>query len=379
MSNPLSRLNELGQSVWYDYIRRDLMTSGELARMIREDKLAGMTSNPTIFAGAIAKSALYDGDIQAAAKAKPGIGAEEIFEGIAITEIRTACDAFKPVYDASNCRDGYVSLEVSPRLARDTQGTIDAARRLFKAVDRKNCMIKIPGTQQGLPAIEACLADGIPINVTLLFSIERYREVMEIWYRGLEKRANAGKSLAEVASVASFFVSRVDSSVDAAIDKAVLSVAPPRRAALTALKAKVAIANARLAYAAWEEMIANSPRFATLAKKGAQAQRPLWASTSTKDPKLSDVLYVETLTGKDTVNTVPPATYTAYRDHGDPKLRIHDELDAARAAFQTLKDCGIDLGQITRDLEEDGVKKFGQSFDELLSSIEAKRAQIQMS
>lgn len=376
MTNPLSRLNGLGQSIWYDYIRRDLFTSGELARMIREDSLAGMTSNPTIFAAAIAKSSLYDQDIGAAAKANPKASDAELFETIAVAEIRRACDDFQGVFTRSRGRDGYVSIEVSPKLARDTQGTIAEARRLWKAVDRANCMVKIPGTKEGLPAIETCLADGINVNVTLLFSCDRYREVMEAWLRALEKRVAAGQPIDHVASVASFFVSRVDSSVDAAIDKIAPTLDGARRAKLEALKAKSAIANARLAYLAWEETVKRSARFAPLAKRGAMPQRPLWASTSTKDPKLSDVLYVETLIGPDTVNTVPPSTYTAYRDHGDPKVRIHDDLDGARALLATLAECGIDFAKVTRDLEDDGVKKFAQSFDELLASIAEKRAAI---
>ncbi len=379
MNNPLSRLNDLGQSIWYDYIRRDLFTSGDLAKMIREDKLAGMTSNPTIFAGAIAKSTLYDADIAAAAKANPNVSNEDLFEGIAVAEIRRACDEFMPVFTGTKGRDGYVSIEVSPRLARDTNGTIREGMRLWKAVDRKNCMIKIPGTKEGLPAIEACLLEGININVTLLFGIPRYREVMAAWFSALEKRMAAGKPIDHVASVASFFVSRVDTNTDAAIDLKAKTLSGDAKIELEALKSKVAIANARLAYVAWEEMIAKSSRFAALKAKGAMPQRPLWASTSTKDPKLSDVLYIETLIGKDTVNTVPPQTYSAYRDHGDPRVRIGDDLAGAKAAFARLKASGIDFDRIAQDLEDDGVKKFAQSFDELMASIATKRAQVSAS
>lgn len=371
--NPLVRLTALGQSLWYDYIRRDLLTSGELARLIRDDHLRGMTSNPTIFAGAIAKSSLYDEDIR---RADPKATPAQVFEKIAVAEIRQACDVFQPVFEETRARDGYVSIEVSPTLARDTRGTIDEARRLWKACDRPNVMVKIPGTAEGLPAIEACLAEGININVTLLFGVDRYAEVMEAWLKALETRAAKGQPIDRIASVASFFVSRVDSSVDAAIQKKLPSLTEPLKGKLAALTAKVAIANARLAYQAYLETIANSPRFAKLKPKGAMPQRALWASTSTKDPKLPDVLYVEALIGKDTVNTVPPATYEAYRDHGDPKPRVEDDLAGARAAFATLKEAGIDFAQVTRDLEADGVKKFGDSFDELLKSIVAKRAQI---
>jgi transaldolase len=376
MSNPLSRLAELGQSIWYDYIRRDLLVDGRLERMIREDRLAGMTSNPTIFAAAIGKSDLYDADLRAAA-GDGGVSDEALFETIAIAEIRRACDAFAPVHESSGGRDGYVSIEVSPRLARDTRGTIEAARRLWREVDRKNVMIKIPGTREGLEAIRTCLEEGIHVNVTLLFAIERYREVMEAWLEALERRHDAGKPVSGIASVASFFVSRVDGAVDAQIEKKAKELPDGARRRLLELRSTVAIHNARLAYVAWEEMVANSPRFAALARHGAMVQRPLWASTSTKDKSLPDVLYVEALIGKDTVDTVPPATYEAYKDHGDPRVRIHEKLDAARAALLLLADVGIDLAAITRELEEDGVAKFAASYDELLASIASKRKQIQ--
>ncbi|MBL8768189.1 MAG: transaldolase [Planctomycetes bacterium] len=371
--NPLARLPDLGQSIWFDYIRRDMVQDGTLARLIATDELRGMTSNPTIFAQAIAGSTLYDGDIRAAAATATN---EQIFETLAIADIRAACDVFRPVYDKTKGLDGYVSLEVSPKLARDTAGTTKDAARLWKAVDRPNLMIKIPGTQEGLPAIEASLAAGINVNVTLLFSVERYREVMDAWLRALEARAAKGLAVDRIASVASFFVSRVDTNVDKAIDAALKTAAAPLASRLTAAKSTLAIANARLAYQAYLDAIARHPRFAALKAKGAMPQRALWASTSTKSKTLPDVLYVEALIGKDTVNTVPPATYDAYRDHGDPADRVTDDLAAAKAAFQLLKDAGIDFAAITRELEIDGVKKFAESFDELLASIQTKRAAI---
>lgn len=371
--NPLAHLPDLGQSIWFDYIRRDMVQDGTLARLIATDELRGMTSNPTIFAQAIAGSTLYDGDIRAAAATATN---EQIFESLAIADIRAACDVFRPVYDKTKGLDGYVSLEVSPKLARDTPGTTKDAARLWKAVDRPNLMIKIPGTQEGLPAIEASLAAGINVNVTLLFSVERYREVMDAWLRALEARAAKGLPVDRVASVASFFVSRVDTNVDKAIDAALKTAPAPLAARLNAAKSTLAIANARLAYQAYLDAIAHHPRFAALKAKGAMPQRALWASTSTKSKTLPDVLYVEALIGKDTVNTVPPATYDAYRDHGKPAVRVTDELAEAMAAFQLLKDAGIDFAAITRELEIDGVKKFAESFDELLASIQTKRAAI---
>lgn len=367
MSNPLARLSDHGQSVWYDYIRRDLVQDGTLDRLIAEDKLAGMTSNPSIFQAAIAKSDLYDDDIRAA---DAGLDAEALFERIAVAEIQAAADRFESVFDATDGRDGYVSLEVSPRLAHDTVGTVRDARRLWKACDRKNVMIKIPGTAAGLPAIETCLFEGINVNVTLLFGIERYREVMEHWLRALERRAAAGQPIDHVASVASFFVSRVDTLVDEQI---------AGKSNLGAYKSKLGIANARLAYAAWEEMVPDSPRFKALSAKGAMVQRPLWASTSTKDPALPNDYYVEALIGAETVNTMPPNTYDDYRVNGDPQARVKDDLGAAREAFAALEGAGIDFAALTAQLEDEGVKKFADAFDGLLKTIEQKRVQIETS
>lgn len=372
--NPLAQLAELGQSVWYDYIRRDLMESGALARMIEEDGLRGMTSNPTIFQGAIAKSDLYDADIRAAGDDETPAA---LFERIAVAEIQRAADEFRPVFDKADGGDGHVSIEVSPTLARDTDGTITEARRLWKACGRDNVMIKIPGTAEGLPAIETCISEGINVNVTLLFGVERYREVMDAWMRGLEARAARGEPIDRVASVASFFVSRVDGSVDKLLAARRDAADGPTRERIDGLRSTVGIANARLAYAAWGEAVRDHARFAALKAKGAMAQRPLWASTSTKDPMLPDVLYVEALAAPDSVNTVPPNTYEAFKDHGDARIRIHDDLDQARAAIDALADLGIDFAAVTRDLEEDGIKKFADSYEELLQAIAEKRASIQ--
>lgn len=372
--NPLVQLTDLGQSIWYDYIRRDLLTTGALTRMIEQDHLRGMTSNPSIFDAAIAKSDLYDDDIRNSADDMQAI---DIFERIAVAEIRHAADLFRTVYDATTTRDGYVSLEVAPTLARDTQGTIAEARRLWRACGRDNVMIKIPGTAEGLPAIETCLAEGININVTLLFSSERYVEVMEAWLRALERRVASGQPIDRIASVASFFVSRVDGMVDKALKDRQKSADPATARRIAGLLSTFGVHNARLAYQAYETTIARSARFARLKAKGAQVQRPLWASTSTKDPALSDVLYVEQLIAPDSVNTVPPNTYEAFKDHGSAKVRIHDQLDQAHKAFATLEELGIDFAAIATELEDDGVAKFSKSFDDLLKSIVSKREQIQ--
>jgi transaldolase len=359
-ANPLVRLGELGQSPWYDYITRDLVATGELARLIAEDGLRGMTSNPTIFEKAIAGSRLYDDDIRAQADA--GRSPREIFEHLAVADVRAACDAFGPVYEASAGGDGLVSLEVSPTLANDTTATIHEAERLWRAVDRPNAMIKIPGTPEGLPAIAHCIAAGVSVNVTLLFSVERYGEVIEAFLAGLERRLEAGLPLRPIASVASFFVSRVDGKVDPLLDQ----MGDPTR-----LRGRIAIANACAAYRLFEWSL-GTPRWDRLAKAGARPQRPLWASTSTKDPRYSDVHYVEALVAPRTVNTLPPETFAAYHDHGRPAVRIGEGMIEAPALLQALASLGIDLATITRELEIDGVAKFAASYASLLAGIETK-------
>jgi transaldolase len=359
-TNPLVRLGELGQSPWYDYITRDLVTTGELTRLIAGDGLRGMTSNPTIFEKAIAGSRLYDEDIRGLTDA--GRGAQEIFEHLAVADVRAACDAFAPVHEASGGGDGLVSLEVSPTLAHDTEATIHEAERLWRMLDRPNAMIKIPGTREGLPAIAHCIAAGISVNVTLLFSIERYSEVIEAFLEGLDRRLEAGLPLRSVASVASFFVSRVDGKVDPLLDR----LGDP-----AGLRGRIAIANACAAYRLFEWWLGTS-RWERLAKAGARPQRPLWASTSTKDPRYSDVHYVEPLVAPRTVNTLPPETFAAYRDHGRPAVRIQEGMAAAPAQLKALADLGIDLAAITRELEADGVAKFAASYASLLAGIDAK-------
>ena len=372
--NPLARLADLGQSVWYDFIRRDLIASGTLARYIEQDRLAGMTSNPTIFQMAIAGSDLYDEDIRSA---PADLTPQALFESLAITEIQAAADLFRPVYDRTGGKDGHVSLEVAPSLAHDTAATLSEARRLFQACARPNVMIKIPGTLEGLPAIETCLAEGINVNVTLLFSEARYVEVMEVWLRAMEQRADRGLPLDSVASVASFFVSRADGKVDKAIDARLEQLSSASdRARLSAQKSQAGIANSRRAYQSWIRTIRDNARFARLRDKGAAAQRPLWASTSTKNPSLPDIYYIEALAGPDTVNTVPPHTYEAYRDHGKPEARVEHDLEDASETLITLEEFGIDFFAICSDLEKEGVASFAASFETLLESIAHKRKQI---
>ncbi len=363
-ANPLVRLGELGQSPWYDYITRDLIASGELRRLIDEDGLQGMTSNPTIFEKAVATSRLYDDDIRRLADA--GKTAPEIFEAIAVADVQAACDLFLGVYEASGGADGLVSLEVSPTLAHDTDGTIREAERLWQAVGRPNAMIKIPGTKAGLPAITHCLATGINVNVTLLFAVERYAEVVEAFLTGLTRRLDAGLPVQSVASVASFFVSRLDSKIDPVLDR----IGPDHP-----LRGKAAVANACAAYRLFEWSLSR-PQWDRLAKAGARPQRPLWASTSTKDPRYPSTYYVETLVAPRTVNTLPPETFAAYREQGNPAIRIHDGVAASQQQLRALAAAGIDLVAVTRELEEEGIEKFAASYRSLLAGIDAKVGQL---
>ena len=376
--NPLLRLSALGQSVWYDYIRRDLYQSGELARLIAQDGLKGMTSNPTIFEKAVAASELYDEDIRRASA--QGKNPSEIFEALAVEDVRRAADVFRPVYEATGGNDGFVSIEVGPALALDTQGSIEEARRLSKACDRPNVMVKIPGTEPGVPAIRQCLEEGININITLLFSVPRHRQVMEAYLQAMEARVAAGKPVDRIRSVASFFVSRVDTNVDKKLDA--IGKAAERseadKAKAKALRGKMAIANARLAYQAFREVF-GSERFRKLADKGVAVQRPLWASTSTKDPAYPDLYYVEALVAPDTVDTIPPETFAAYKDHGDPQVRIEEDLEGARAAFAGIAELGIDEAKVYQELEDEGIKKFADSFAQLLKAVEGKEAAIRVS
>jgi transaldolase len=361
--NPLVRLTELGQSIWYDFITRDLIISGELSRLIRNDGLRGMTSNPTIFEKAVAGSRLYDEDIRRMSES--GQSAAEIFEALAVSDVQSACDEFEPVYRQTGGRDGFVSIEVSPRLAHESDGTRLEAERLWQAVARPNAMIKIPGTRAGLTAITAATAAGINVNVTLLFSVERYSQVIESFFRGLELRLEQGQPIERIASVASFFVSRVDSKVDPLLN----------READQGLRGKAATANAAEAYRLFRRSLESS-RWKRLAEAGAAPQRPLWASTSTKDPAYPDVYYVEALIAPDTVNTVPPETLVAYRDHGSPALRIDQAMAAAPAQLAALEEAGVDLDAITRELEDEGVAKFAASHAAVLSGIESKAGSL---
>jgi transaldolase len=355
-------LLELGQSVWLDYLRRGILHSGELARLIA-DGLRGMTSNPTIFEQAIGGSTDYDEALARVAASNRSDA--EVFEAIAVEDVRGAADLFRQVYDGTNGADGFVSIEVSPGLARDTAGTIAEAERLWRAAGRPNVMIKIPGTREGWPAIERCLTNGININITLLFSVEHYRKVAEAYLAALEARASKGEPIDRIASVASFFVSRVDTEVDARLAR--LDNPEAKELAGT-----IGIANARLAYAAFEEITA-SDRWRRLAAKGAKVQRPLWASTGTKNPAYSDVLYLDELIGRDTINTVPPETLRKFEDHGTVAPTLAGREDAARKRMEQLAGVGVDFDDVTRVLEEEGVEKFAKSYAALLGSIGRKR------
>jgi transaldolase / glucose-6-phosphate isomerase len=364
--NPLKALLEFGQSPWMDYIRRDLLTSGALKKMIQEDGLMGMTSNPTIFEKAITGSKDY-ADILESPEAKK-LDAKGVYEKIAIRDVQDAADIFKGVYQQSKRRDGYVSLEVSPFLANDTQGTIDEARRLWKTVGRENVMIKVPGTKEGLPAIRQLLEEGININITLLFAQSVYEQVAEAFIAALEARAKKGQDIDHIASVASFFVSRIDTLIDGIIDtKLKTETDAGKRALLTGLQGKVAIANAKLTYRKYQE-IHDTPRWKALAAKGAQPQRLLWASTSTKNPKYRDIMYVEELIGPDTVDTIPPATFDAFRDHGRVRPSLTENADEGAKVMGNLEKAGISMKEVTEKLVVDGVKLFADAFKQLLEA-----------
>lgn len=370
IENPLQKLAHFGQSIWLDYIRRNLITSGELRRLIEHDGLRGMTSNPSIFEKAIAGGEEY-GDFLTQLRADKTLDAKAIYERLAIRDIQDAADVLRPVYDRLQRRDGYVSLEVAPFLAYKTKETIEEARRLWKAVDRPNLMIKVPGTEEGLPAIETLLSEGVNVNVTLLFSQDVYEEVAWAFIRALERRAEEGLELAGIASVASFFVSRIDTMVDGLVDEKLPGASGTERRLLELVRGKVAIANAKLVYERYQRIF-SGPRWEALAVKQAQTQRVLWASTSTKDPKLSDVLYVEELIGKDTVNTVPPATLDAFRDHGVPRASLEEDLDGAKWVMANLAVAGISIRDVTADLVTAGVKQFADAFTKLLEAIESR-------
>jgi transaldolase len=373
--NPLKQLEKYGQSVWHDYIRRKELLSGDLKKRIDEDGLLGVTSNPSIFSKAIAGSDDYDESIRQ--YVTDGLEAPKIFEKLAIEDIQKATDEFRGVYERTGGRDGYVSLEVSPLLAHDTQRSLEEARKLFAAVNRPNVMIKIPGTKEGLPAIEEALVEGVNINVTLIFGIERYEEIANTYLKALERRVTEGKAIDHVASVASVFVSRVDTLLDKQFE-AMLAEAetPEEQKKVEGLVGRVAVANTKMIYQKYKEIFF-TPRFEALAKKGARVQRPLWGSTSTKNPNYSDILYVQGLIGRDTVNTMPTQTIDAYRDHGKPQAdTIEQGLDEARSIIAELPGLGIDLRAVTQQLEDNGVKAFANDYNKLLASIEEKKKKI---
>jgi transaldolase len=375
MTSRAEKLLSLGQSVWLDFIRRGHLLSGEFDRLVQKEGVVGVTSNPTIFQLAIAESDDYDKALSD--RIGRGLSGGPLFESLAVEDIQIACDKLRAVYERTRGLDGRVSIEVSPRLAHDTAGTVAEARRLHRSVARDNLFVKVPATPEGLPAITTLIADGISINVTLIFSLERYAQVIDAYLRGLEQRAASGAALDRIFSVASFFVSRVDSKVDKAIDQrlAALPANATERAELVALKGKAAIANARLAYVRFMREF-TSPRYKALHAKGANLQRPLWASTSTKNPAYRDTIYVDELIGPDTVNTMPPQTLAAFNDHGTAEVTIARDVDRAEALFTRLPELGVPLPSLIDQLEPEGVAAFAKSYDALLDALEARRVQL---
>jgi len=369
-ANPLLALQAFGQSIWLDNIRRDLITSGALARLVREDGLRGLTSNPAIFEKAVAQSREYADMIEP--PAREGVDANTIYERLAMRDIRDAADALRAVYDSTKAADGYVSLEVSPALARDTRGTIDEARRLWRETARENLMIKVPGTPEGVPAIRQLIGEGVNVNVTLLFSREAYAAAARAYLEGLEALTGRGGDLSRPASVASFFVSRIDTLTDSLLEARIAAAGEEsEKRRLSALRGQAAIANAKLAYRDYLEML-ETPRWTRLSAMGARPQRLLWASTSTKNPSYRDVLYVEELIGADTVNTLPPATLEAFRDHGRVRASLTEDAEGARGALAALEAAGISLKAVTDQLLDEGVRQFADAFDKLLAAIGAR-------
>ena len=366
MAGSLEAVQRLGQSIWYDNISRDLLTSGEIESLIRQG-VTGLTSNPTIFEKAISGSTDYDDDLSAAAR--EGLDTKDSYERLAMEDIRAVADMLRPTYERSGGGDGYASLEASPLLAHDTDATIAEALRLFAALDRPNVMIKVPATPQGIPAIHRLIGQGININVTLIFSLETHGQVMEAYIAGLEDLAQSGGDISKVASVASFFVSRVDVAVDALLEER----AQQGQQDVQALMGKAAIANAKLAYQSFKTVFGGD-RFAALQAKGARVQKPLWGSTGTKNPTYSDVLYIDNLIGEDTVNTVPPATLTAFIEHGQANATLEQDVTDSEQAMKELAAAGVSIDEVTDKLLADGVKSFADSFNQLLANVEEKKA-----
>ncbi|HWE64661.1 MAG TPA: transaldolase [Chloroflexota bacterium] len=372
MANTLQQLLEHGQSPWIDNITRGMLTGGELQRLI-DLGIVGLTSNPTIFQKAIGSGTDYDEALQQLVREGKDIDA--IYDALVLDDIRNAARILRPVYDRMNGNDGFVSIEVSPELAHDTEKTVADARRFFSFLNQPNIMIKVPGTAEGVPAFRTLIGEGINVNVTLLFAIENYRAIAEAYIKGLETLAGSGKPLDRVASVASFFVSRVDTAVDALLEEKIKND-PARADQYRALLGKAAIANAKLAYADVYEQVFSGPRWDALAAKGAHKQRPLWASTSTKNPAYRDVLYVEELIGPDTVDTMPPATITDFLDHGRVRDSLTEDVEGAREVMRRLAAAGIDMDAVTRKLQDDGVASFAKSFHDLIETISQKRQQM---
>jgi transaldolase len=367
-ADPLKLLHDAGVSIWLDFIERELLRNGELERRIRDDSLTGMTSNPTIFEKALAEGTAYDDQIRTA----PGdVTASELFELIATTDVRDACDIFRDVYEREKRTDGFVSIEVSPAAAHDLLGTISEAERLWSTVDRRNVLVKVPGTPEGADAVRRLIANGINVNITLLFSLDAYRRVIDAYMAGLEQRVEEGKEIRGLASVASFFVSRVDTEVDKRLDAFAKSASGEQRTRIDALRGKAAIANAKLAYRIFEAEF-SSPRFKKLAAKGAAVQKVLWASTSTKNPSYRDVMYVEQLIGPHTVNTMPPPTLDAFRDHGAVARTVDQNLGAAEGVIRDLANIGISIDDVTDKLLVDGLASFQKSFDNLIAGLAKK-------
>lgn len=358
--NNIKSIQDLGQSIWLDFFDRKIMDSGKLKKLIKDDGVRGVTANPSIFEKAISSSSDYDEDIAAFSKQKDSN--DDIFISLAVKDIKRATGFFKPVYQTTNGNDGFVSLEVSPHLAYDTEGTIKQARELWEAVDRKNLMIKIPGTAEGLPTIRKCISEGININITLLFGLPRYKQVTDAYISGLEDRLKANQPVDQIASVASFFLSRIDVLIDPLLEEK----------GLGKMKGEVAIASAKKAYEIYKEVF-SSERFKKLEAKGAKRQRVLWASTSSKDPSFSDVKYVEALIGAETINTITIETLEAFNDHGKAESHLEDDLDKATHLLAQLKEKGIDINAITQQLEDEGIEKFNKAYDKLLEAIEKQK------
>jgi transaldolase len=370
MKNSLLLLESFGQSVWLDYLQRSSLENGEFKQWIDQDGVSGLTSNPSIFEKAIAGSHDYDNAIQFLIQA--GKSDEEIYQALTVDDIQQAADLFRPTYDRLDGADGFVSLEVSPKLAHDTSGTISEARQLWTAVNRPNLFIKVPATKEGLPAIQQLIGEGININITLLFGLPRYREVAEAYLAGLETLLAYGKPLKRIASVASFFLSRIDVLIDPMLEKLRLGDDPAAET-VAGLHGQVAIASAKVAYQIYQEIF-DGKRFRKLAKKGARSQRLLWASTGTKNPDYSDVLYVEALIGRKTINTIPVETLNAYRDHGQPALNLEEGIQEAYRVLEGLNQARFDLDALTQQLEDEGLAKFNKAFDELMAALGEKRA-----